>query len=230
MIKSDKILVIFRSPLTKMGKQFIWGIMVCMTLLGIFAKLAEDVLHNKLKTFDTIVGNFVYSFTEPGLTKAAIFITTLGSAYVEIPLLLAAGGWLLFRYKHTWETVILAISLAGGGLLNTILKDFFRRSRPDIRHLVEAGGYSFPSGHAMVAASFYGMLGYLVWLNLRKQSKRSWYVIVITVALIFMIGLSRIYLGVHFPSDVIAGFAAGGAWLVTCIIGLHTIHYYKSDK
>jgi len=102
-----------------------------------------------------------------------------------------------------------------------VLKTAFQRARPDIQHLIAVGGYSFPSGHAMVATVFYGMLGYLIWLNLRERSKTAWIVPVLTALLIFSIGVSRIYLGVHFPSDVLAGFAAGGLWLTGCIVGLH---------
>ncbi len=79
----------------------------------------------------------------------------------------------------------------------------------------------------MISTAFYGMLGYLLWLSLRERSKTAWPVIVLTVCLVFFIGVSRVYLGVHFPSDVIAGFAAGGLWLIACIIGLHTIRKYK---
>lgn len=113
---------------------------------------------------------------------------------------------------------MLAVSLAGGWLLNTVLKEVFHRTRPDIEHLVAAGGYSFPSGHAMIATAFYGMLGYLIWLNLKRRDKPAWYVMVLTFILVVAIGTSRIYLGVHFPSDVIAGFAAGGVWLVACVL------------
>ncbi|MCK9906483.1 phosphatase PAP2 family protein, partial [Frankia sp. Cpl3] len=103
-------------------------------------------------------------------------------------------------------------------------------SRPSMHHLVEAGSYSFPSGHAMVSAAFYGMLGYLIWLNLRQRTKPAWYVVALTVLLIVAIGISRVYLGVHFPSDVIAGFAAGSIWLTACIFGLHAIRHYLGKK
>jgi undecaprenyl-diphosphatase len=67
-------------------------------------------------------------------------------------------------------------------------------------------------------------------LNFREHSKPSWYIIAITMVLILAIGTSRIYLGVHFPSDVVAGFAAGGAWVATCVVGLHAIRYYKGKQ
>lgn len=219
----------FRSPLGKFGAHLAWGIAAGSLLLLLFAKLAEDLLYQELGTFDVVVGDFIRSFATERLTNLAVFITQLGSAFVEISLMFVVGGYLLFRLKHIWEATVLASSLVGGWLLNTVLKAVFHRTRPNIQHLVEAGGYSFPSGHAMIAAAFYGVLGYLLWLNLRERSKPSWYVIVLTVGLIIAIGISRVYLGVHFPSDVVAGFAAGGAWSVACIIALQSIRHYKSE-
>ncbi|MDD2420898.1 MAG: phosphatase PAP2 family protein [Heliobacteriaceae bacterium] len=218
------------TPPAKLGRILAGGIAAGVLFLMVFAELAEGVLYDELETFDTVVGNFVRSFAGDGLTKANIFVTYLGSAYVEISVMLLVGGFLLFRWKHIGETVILFSSLAGAELLNAFLKVIFQRSRPDITHLVAIGGFSFPSGHAMVAMSFYGVLGYLLWLNFRERSKPAWYVIGLTVVLIVAIGLSRIYLGVHFPSDVLAGFAAGGVWMIACILGLHTIRYYKSRQ
>ena len=72
----------------------------------------------------------------------------------------------------------------------------------------------------MIATAFYGMLGYLIWSNLRQRSKPSWYVMLLTFCLVAAIGASRVYLGVHYPSDVIAGFAAGGVWLLACELAL----------
>lgn len=223
----NKIKSIYQTQVRKFGAHLTWGVVAGTLLLIIFAKLAGE--YRELGAFDATVGSFIRSYATEGLTKLVILITQLGSGYVEIGLLLAAGGYLLFRLKHVWETVVLFIGLSGGWLLNTVLRAVFHRTRPEIQHLVEAGGYSFPSGHAMVSVAFYGMLGYLLWLNLRERSIPAWYVPVLTVCLIVSIGISRIYLGVHFPSDVIAGFAAGGAWLAACIVALHAIRYFKSE-
>ncbi len=220
----------FPKQLAKFSKSLIRGSFISVLLLALFAKLSEDLLYNELETFDTVVGELIRGFATPSLTRVAIIITHLGSASIEIGLMIIVGAFLLFRLKHTRETVLLAISLSGAWLLNTILKELFRRARPDIVHLVQAGGYSFPSGHAMVAAAFYGVIGYLLWLNLRKRSKPSWYIIVLTFALILAIGISRIYLGVHFASDVIAGYAAGGVWAIACIVALKELRNYKYKK
>lgn len=218
----------FRSPPAKFSIHLAWGITAGVFLLLVFAKIAEDLLYHELGMFDTVVTQFIQNFATNALTIGAIVITRIGSPSFDILVMVAVGSYLLFRLKHNWEALVLAISLAGGGLLNYILKNIFHRARPDIPHLVKVSGYSFPSGHAMVSATFYGMLGYLIWVNLRKSNKPSWHIIVLTVMFIIAIGISRIYLGVHFPSDVLAGFAAGGVWLAACIIGLNAIRYYKS--
>lgn len=215
--------------LTQLNKSLIWGLSLSILLLALFARLSEDLLYHELGTFDRVVGEFIRGFASPPLTSVAMILTNLGSAYSEIGLMFVVGAFLLFRFKHTWETVLLVISLIGAWLLNTILKELFHRARPDIVHLVQAGGYSYPSGHAMVATAFYGVIGYILWLNLRNRSKPSWYIVVITLALIIGIGISRIYLGVHFASDVIAGYAAGGVWAIACIVGLKEIRNYKSN-
>lgn len=227
---TQKTVSISQKQLAKLSKSLIWGFSISVLLLAIFAKLSEDLLYNELGTFDRVIGEFIRGFATPSLTRIAIIITNLGSAYIEIGLMLVVGAFLLFRLKHTWETVLLAISLSGAWLLNTILKELFHRARPDIVQLVKAGGYSFPSGHATVAAAFYAVIGYLLWLNLINRSKPSWYIVVFTFALIIAIGISRIYLGVHFASDVIAGYAAGGVWAIACIVGLKEIRNYKSKK
>ncbi|MCI1696305.1 phosphatase PAP2 family protein [Aneurinibacillus aneurinilyticus] len=223
---------IIQSPIQKFGAHLLWGIVAAILFLGLFTKLVEDLLFQEVATFDRVVTGFIQSFSSVPVTKGAIFITHIGSGATLVCMMLLVGSYLLFRLKHIWETVILATSLLGGALLNGILKFIFRRTRPDIEHLVEVGGYSFPSGHAMVSAAFYGMLGYLLWINLRERSKLklSWCVVVLTLTLIIAIGISRIYLGVHFPSDVVAGFAAGGAWVASCIVALHVIRYYKGER
>jgi undecaprenyl-diphosphatase len=224
----EKTYSFFRSPPGKFSIHLTWGILAGVSLLLLFAKIVEDLLYHELGTFDTVVTQYIQSFATNELTKVAILITQIGSPRFDIIVMVISGSYLLFRLKHTWETLVLAISLAGGGLLNYALKNIFHRTRPDIQHLVNAGGYSFPSGHAMISATFYGMLGYLIWLNLHERNNPSWFVIVVTAILITAIGVSRIYLGVHFPSDVVAGFAAGGIWLIACILGLQAIRCYKN--
>lgn len=212
-----------RNSLDILGANLTWGIIAGSLLLALFAKLARDLSGQELGEFDALVGGFIRSPACDGLDCLAVLVTNIGSATFEIGLFLITGGYLLYNLKQVWETSMLAVSLAGGWLLNVVLKEAFHRTRPDIQHLVSAGGYSFPSGHAMIATAFYGMLGYLIWINLRRNNKPSWYVMVLTFVLVVAIGTSRVYLGVHFPSDVIAGFAVGGVWLLACVLALGTV-------
>ncbi len=216
------------SHVPKPGYRPVW-VIAAGSLLLVFAKLVEDLLCQELGVFDAVVGDYIRSFASSSLTSSAVVITQAGSAAAEIFLMILVGWYLMYRLKNKWEAIVLCGSLAGGWLLNTLLKNIFQRTRPDVLHLIEVGGYSFPSGHAMISTAFYGMLGYLLWLNLRERAKPAWPVAVITPCLIFFIGVSRVYLGVHFPSDVIAGFAAGGVWLAACITGLDLLRKYKSQ-
>ncbi len=206
------------------------GLLAAVFFIAVFARLAVGVLYTELELFDSIVGDYIRSFTTPVLTQVAIFVTHLGSAPIVISVFIITAAYLFFSVRHRWETIVLTTSLLGGMVLNETLKFTFQRSRPSIQHLVEADGYSFPSGHAMVAFIFYGMVGYLLWLNFREKSRFSWYIPLLCFGLAIAIGVSRIYLGVHFPSDVIAGFAAGGIWLLFSVMGLHVVRLYKGSR
>ena len=95
-------------------------------------------------------------------------------------------------------------------------RNFFQRARPDLHRLIEIGGYSFPSGHAMSAMAVYGTLAFLLWRHISTRFGRS-LLIFFSAMMIFMIGISRVYLGVHYPSDIIGGYFASGFWLGAAI-------------
>ncbi|AUO07263.1 phospholipid phosphatase [Paenibacillus jamilae] len=148
------------------------------------------------------------------LLPVAIFITSLGS--FRISLLIAIGTailcWVYLRSK-AYSFAILS-SFTAMWVLNTIIKEFLQRERPSLQHLVEAGGYSFPSGHAMISMGFYGMI-FAIWAIERMVHKRTFFLpCVLGALLILLIGLSRVYLGVHFPTDIVGGYIAGMIWLV----------------
>ena len=121
------------------------------------------------------------------------------------------------------------ITVAGGGLLNLLLKNFFDRERPNINIIIEANGFSFPSGHSMGSMTYYGFLIYLILRSKRKPLSKLGLGILLCLV-ILLIGISRIYLGVHYPSDVLAGFVAGSVWLMICISLLEIIYLYKENK
>lgn len=204
------------------------GLGLAIVTILLFAKLAEEVVAHELTGFDLLVYNFIAQFKTPFLTDLMKILSFLGSFLVLIPLALVTMIFTYYYKKHYWDTMMVGVALAGCSILNEILKRAFQRQRPNILRLVEATGYSFPSGHAMTSFTFYGFLAYIFWINLDNKILR----LVVTGflgLLILLIGLSRIYLGVHYASDVIGGFVAGSFWLVGCILSLEAIRYYKSN-
>ncbi len=148
------------------------------------------------------------------LLPVAIFITSLGS--FRTSLLIALGTAILCKVYFRSKAYSFAIlsSFTAMWMLNTIIKQFLQRERPSLQHLVEAGGYSFPSGHAMISMGFYGMI-FAIWAIERKVHQRTFFLpYVLGVLLILLIGLSRVYLGVHFPTDIAGGYIAGMIWLL----------------
>jgi undecaprenyl-diphosphatase len=126
---------------------------------------------------------------------------------------------IFFLYKvlhHRLELLLFIGVVVGSPILNLLLKEIFQRARPDLHRLIEIGGYSFPSGHAMNAFTVYGILTFLLWRHIFNRSGRT-LLLLFSSFFIIMIGVSRIYLGVHYPSDIIGGYFASGFWLATSI-------------
>ncbi|MFK4303607.1 MULTISPECIES: phosphatase PAP2 family protein [unclassified Paenibacillus] len=144
----------------------------------------------------------------------AVFITSFGS--FRVSLLIALGIAALCRVYLRSRAYAFAVisSFTAMWVLNTLIKEVLQRERPSLQHLVEVGGYSFPSGHAMISMGFYGMI-FAIWAIERKIHECSIFLpCVLGVLLILLIGLSRVYLGVHFPTDIAGGYIAGIIWLV----------------
>jgi undecaprenyl-diphosphatase len=146
----------------------------------------------------------------------------LGFTFVGEPKLLLviclSLGIVLLARNHRSEAATIAITGGGAIGLNLLLKKLFARARPQLwERVVDVRFYSFPSGHAMISMVIYGLLGYFLGARFPKQ---RWWIYSLTVVLVAAIGLSRLYLGVHWPTDVIAGYTAGLVWLITCILSL----------
>ncbi|HQE23905.1 MAG TPA: phosphatase PAP2 family protein [Syntrophomonadaceae bacterium] len=157
--------------------------------------------------FDRIVKLWMENISHPTLDQYFSWITQLGS-----PLAFVIGGvvsmLVCIRWGKNLQGLILNLCLVSSWGIMHILKDIFGRPRPSGEHLTYATGFSFPSGHAMISMAFYGFIAYLLWTNLpHKSGKWGAYLLVI---LIISIGLSRVYLNVHYASDVLAGFLLGG--------------------
>lgn len=205
------------------------GMLIAIGLLLLFVDLAEDMINQELGMFDHTVTSFIMAVKSPQMTEIMKLITAMGSSLILIGIALLAGWYLIKIKKQSWDATMLITALAGSSIMDTILKLAFHRNRPDLMDLVQVSGFSFPSGHAMNSFVFYGMLTYLVWINF-KPGKAIYLTSFIFILLILLIGISRVYLGVHYPSDIVAGYAAGGIWLTGCILGLHKIRHHNCIK
>jgi membrane-associated phospholipid phosphatase len=174
-----------------------------------------------LHQFDRPIMEWVQSFINPGMTMVMEGITFLGSTIGLISLLFISVIWMLWKRKR-WEALFTVIAIGTGQLFNKLLKGMIQRPRPDFNRLVEEAGYSFPSGHSMVSLVFYGMVGLICYMFVRNQLPKL-LIVLVTVMVVLLIGISRIYLGVHYPSDVLGGFIIGGIWLAICYAGLKAV-------
>jgi len=189
----------------------VFSLAVSASMLLGFSLLAwQTVFRHATGIFDNAFIWVIRYFASPGLDRIMVTITNLGFGF-SFGVIVLATVIILAVFRHWVELKGLLICLLGGAILNEILKHLFERSRPEAFHIVAASGFSFPSGHAMVSLCFYGMITFLI---VRKRSWR-WRMIgaVVAALLVLAIGVSRIYLGVHYPSDVVAGYTAGFTWL-----------------
>jgi undecaprenyl-diphosphatase len=194
-----------------------------------FIELTDELAENELGGFDEAVSTFVISYRTASLTDYFTFATHLGDryAYITITILLAAYYFIKHRsWKFIFQTVAVLILAS---LSNIVLKRVINRARPSLEHLVSVNTLSYPSGHSMSAMAFYG---FLIFLCIRTKMKR-WVrnlLIPLLVLLILSIGISRIYLGVHYPSDVLGGWIGGLIWVAFCTVLFSLIDLLRKRK
>lgn len=177
---------------------------------ALFVKIAEDVVTHESTAFDRAASLFVHRFDTPALDAIMRAFTAIGSFPVVAAVAVAVLAWCWRRGDRRALVALLAV-IAADEALNLYLKTLFERSRPDLFvEIATLHSYSFPSGHAMAAASIYGMIAAVA---ARLAPRWQMPLAVGTFALIVLIGLSRIYLGVHWVTDVLAGYAAGATLL-----------------
>ena len=189
------------------------GLAVSAFVVWGFAEITEEVIEGESRAFDRAVLLWIGANVPAWLDGPMRAATALGYYSVVLPLLAVVS--LAFLYRG-WRlsAVLLVVSTAGGVFLTTVLKSVFRRARPEILDSgYTAGFYSFPSGHATVAVGFYGALALVLAYHLRGLAR--WAAVALGAALVLLIGFSRLYLGVHYPTDVLAGFLAAPLWLVS---------------
>ena len=193
--------------------------------LWAFVEIAEEVLEKETEAFDKQILLAIQGFHTPLMDRIALGVTFFGEPKLLTVLALAVGLVFLWRGRWLWF-VSFSIATIGAIGFNFWLKTVFSRARPELwERIIDVSYYSFPSGHAMISLVVYGWIGY--WIASRFPAWRG-VAVSISVVAIALIGLSRLYLGVHWPTDVIAGFAAGSAWLITCILGLEVAQKFPS--
>jgi membrane-associated phospholipid phosphatase len=190
------------------------SLVVCMVLLLGLSKLFQEVWEKEAFSLDTTLLLQIHQRANPGLDRVMLELTQLGNPGFIVGVVIGSLGWLWWKQKHT-EAQLFVIASLGALILNVGLKLFFAKPRPTLwTYLITEKSFSFPSGHALGAMVIYGFLAYLLASQFPKFSRPIY---TATVGLIAAIGLSRLYLGVHWPTDVLAGYAVGFLWLMTCI-------------
>jgi len=204
-----------------LGLHLTVGFVISLAALWVFGAVTEDVIsHDPLTQFDVTLLVWLHAHATAAGYAIASAVSLLGSPLVLTAVALVGGVWLAIRRQGIVLTGWVA-AFAGGGLLDALLKSVVRRPRPPYAAaFLPHYSWSFPSGHAMGSLIGYGMLAYvLVELVVRRRALQLG-VVVGAAVLIVAVGLSRLYLGVHYFSDVVGGYAAGVVWLAACISGL----------
>jgi undecaprenyl-diphosphatase len=189
------------------------GLVAAIGALAFFGWLADEVLEGETRHFDEVTRAAVHQLASPALTTIMRGLSFIGSTISLTAGTILAVAWFVTR-KLGREAKLFAITMIGAGLLNVTLKLAFKRERPvPFFNLTAPETYSFPSGHALTSACFFGALAAILTARIKSKRVRAITWIVCT-AMFLLIGLSRIYLGVHHTTDVIAGFAAALIWIL----------------
>ena len=176
--------------------------------LWLFAELADEVHELEELVFDDALLLWLNGLAGPRLDAFFVFLSRIGYAWGVVPFDIALSLALL-AWKRWREAAFAIVALAGSALLNLSAKQFFQRDRPSLwESIAPESTFSFPSGHAMGSMTLAAVLVLLCW-----QTRWRWPMLAAALAFTGLVGLSRLYLGVHYPSDVLAGWAAGLAWV-----------------
>jgi undecaprenyl-diphosphatase len=223
LTKLHRFLAARFSPEAEMGLHFTIGVVLILCAGLAFGEIAEDVVKgDKITLIDVQLAHWFRARATGGFTHAMLFIThwngIVGSSIMGALL----AFWFWRRKAHYWLVVVL-VAVPGGMVLNVALKHAFQRARPSLEDpLLTLSTYSFPSGHTAAATVFYGLLACYLVRRVRGWAARA-AVIAVCTSMVMLVALSRMYLGVHYLSDVLAAAAEGAAWLATCITAVSAL-------
>jgi undecaprenyl-diphosphatase len=206
------------------------GLLAAALALLVFSWLGREISTGVTPAADQHLREAVRGYASPWLTQLMIAASRYGGPSWLVPIgLVLAIGFLVKRWYR--GAVLVLVTMAGAGLLNTLLKQTFARARPAafFPDYPLPTSLSFPSGHAFFAASFLGGVAALLSGRIRSTALRA-VIWVATVGLILLIGFSRVYLGVHYPSDVFAGYAAAIVWVAAVTLGDRLVSHRRSRR
>jgi membrane-associated phospholipid phosphatase len=194
-----------------------------------FVFIARMIFWKQKDGFDNRAFTFFSSIVSDVNTHIMEAFTFLGTHYFLIPANIVMIAYFLFIRKHKWYSIKIPVISIGSLLIMSLLKQIFHRARPMTPLMEEARGLSFPSGHAMMSFVFYGLILYIIWEEVKNKPLR-YFLAFLLLLLIFFIGISRIYLRVHYASDVCAGFSLGLLWLVISMYVLNKMETISRKK
>lgn len=204
-----------------MERSRIWWYLALFSFI-LFVLTGLAIYVGQFDRFDAAVIGFVQGYESKLLTATLLTFTYIGS-FLGTIIIYFILFYFFWRFNWRAEAILLTGVVLSTPIINLILKELVQRPRPEFFHLIEVKGYSFPSGHTMSAVSLYGIVLILVWFKLRNIGERIFLTVVISF-IIVAIALSRIYLGVHYPSDII-----GGIFMSNFIISL-TFYLYLTER
>lgn len=191
-------------------------VLLCILFIGIFAFFAVGISRDTMIGFDRPIIQTVQGWEASWLTPIMNAFTHIGSTKVVMVLIIVVTALLFWGFRARSSAYFFFFALIGTGVLNQTLKIIFKRARPEFHRLAEATGYSFPSGHTMMAFSLYTMAVILLWRQLRTTTAKI-ALLAFAIFMFGMIAISRIYLGVHYPSDIAGGISASAFWIILTV-------------
>lgn len=218
------------TPGEELGLHFTIGVVLMLAAAWVFGGIAEDVVDaEEITILDQWLAQWFHARATPGFTQAMLLLTHVHNTAGMLVMTAVAGIYFYLHRARYW-LLALILTVPGGMLLNVMLKHIFQRTRPSLDNpLLTLATYSFPSGHTVAATLFYGFIAaYLVCRHGRWKTRAL--IVAAACLMVALVGLSRMYLGVHYLSDVLAAIAEGCGWLAVCITGVSTLRRRRAAR
>lgn len=198
-------LAIEAKTLARLGLAFVFYLLPLL----VFARLAVEAVEKSPPALDISILQWLHQFSNPALTQVNLFITNAGSPVVIVAITIIMA-LVLYRFGRQPAALVMVLGVGGAAIVTLVSKIAFQRARPHLwTPVITESSFAFPSGHAMISSAFAFTVIYLLW-----HTRWRWLAIFLGLLTTVVIGLTRLYLGVHFPTDVIAGWVVGFIWVI----------------